>query len=163
MGKTTHKMTKHPLFRRWASMLDRCYNQNSKDFKYYGDRGIKVFGDWRNDFLAFYDYVMSLENAMNPGLTIDRIDNNGNYEVGNIQWGTRRDQVLNRRLPINNKSGYKGVSFTKGSYKSAIKINGEVIYLGTFKTATEAVKVRDEYIIEHELFEYPLQTVKEKS
>ena len=158
MGRSTHKKTHHPLFRRWASILDRCSNPNSKDYPYYGGRGITVCDEWKNDFMKFYHHVLTLPNAMKEGYTIDRIRNNENYKPGNVRWATRRDQMLNRRKQKNNTTGFIGVSPTKEKrYKSVIKVSGEIIYIGVFDTPKEAAIARDKYIIENDLSEYKLQ------
>lgn len=85
----THKLREHPLYKVWDSIKQRCLNKNSNIYRYYGLRGIKVNGKWENNFLAFYNW--SIKNGWSKGLTIDRINNNGNYEPANCQWLTRSD------------------------------------------------------------------------
>jgi hypothetical protein len=71
----------------WKKMIQRCGNESSKDFARYGARGIRVCGEWRHDFVAFRNWALPHGYADN--LTIDRINNDGNYEPGNCQWLTR--------------------------------------------------------------------------
>lgn len=81
----------------WGSMKQRCLNANNKGFKNYGGRGIKVCDEWKNSFQAFYDYVSKLPHFGEKGYSLDRINNDGNYEPGNVRWATRKEQSNNRR------------------------------------------------------------------
>lgn len=91
----THRLTSTKLYRAWASMKDRCYNTNAVEYKRYGSRGIKVCDEWRNNFEAFYGWAMA--NGYEDGLSIDRIDVNGNYEPNNCRWVDMKTQGRNRR------------------------------------------------------------------
>ena len=75
-------------------MKGRCYNPNNNRYKYYGGRGITVCDEWKNDFMAFYDW--SITHGWKEGLTIDRIDVNGNYCPENCRWIPLSDQMGNR-------------------------------------------------------------------
>ena len=98
--RLTHGMKHTKDYYRWSSMKDRCHNPNCKGFKDYGGRGIKVCDEWYQDFQSYYDYVSKLPHYGEEGYSLDRIDNDGNYEPGNVRWATRRNQNLNRRDSI---------------------------------------------------------------
>jgi len=150
-------LSKHPLYRHWAHMMTRCSNPNHSDYKYYGGRGISVYRGWIKDPQAYIDYIQSLDNFQVEGYnTIDRIDNDGNYEPGNIRWATHSMQVQNNSAP-KSKTGYVGVYEKKKSpncvrYRADLYINGKRKILGhNFRTAKEAAIARDEFIIENGL------------
>jgi hypothetical protein len=85
-------------YRTWDAMKERCYNPKCKQFKNYGGRGIKVCDEWLHSFENFLAYLKA--NKMYPkpvGMSIDRIDNDGNYEPGNIRWATQSQQNCNQR------------------------------------------------------------------
>ncbi len=81
-----------PTYQSWYNMKRRCQDSNHKYYKYYGGRGIKVCERWR-DFVNF----LSDMGEKPEGLTLDRINNDGNYEPGNCRWATRKEQNQNQR------------------------------------------------------------------
>ena len=85
----------HPLYWVWNSMRDRCNNPNDPAYKNYGGRGIKVCKRWTHNFAAF---LSDVGERPHPKLTIDRINNNGNYTPKNVKWSTRKEQLANRRI-----------------------------------------------------------------
>jgi hypothetical protein len=85
-------------YKTWAHMVQRCTNPKHKSFKDYGGRGIKVCKEWLHSFGNFLAYLKA--NNMYPkpaGTSIDRPNNDGHYEPGNIRWATKSQQNYNQR------------------------------------------------------------------
>ena len=92
-GRTFFITTDHPLYKLRDRMKRRCYNAKKQDFKYYQGKGIKICDEWLNSPRSFYQWC--LENFWEQGLTIDRIDSNGNYEPNNCRFVTLAQNSLN--------------------------------------------------------------------
>ena len=90
-----HGLSNHRLFKIWTSMKTRCYNKNATNYERYGARGISICDEWNNDFMKFYNW--SINNGYSDNLTIDRVNNNGNYEPSNCRWATVKEQNSNKR------------------------------------------------------------------
>ena len=94
MTRLTHGYTGTRTFKSWDSMKQRCFNPNSKDYASYGGRGVTVCADWINDFPRF----LSDMGERPEGCSLDRIDNNGNYEPSNCRWADAVEQQRNTRV-----------------------------------------------------------------
>ena len=137
----THGMCQSSEYIIWQNMKDRCHNPNNKSYDQYGMRGITVCDEWLSGFEGFYRDMGDRPSSKH---SIDRIDNDGNYELGNCQWATSTEQARNKRLNPRNKSGAHGVfELKKGEiWTAAITVNYKQIYLGQFDSFDKAAKAR---------------------
>lgn len=101
--KKTHGDTGTKLHRAWKDIKARCNNPNYKSYIRYGGRGIKVCNEWEISYDRFKEW--SLKNGFSESLTIDRINNNGNYEPSNCRWTTWSVQNKNKNFKIYNVNG----------------------------------------------------------
>ncbi len=143
----THGESGTRLYKIWHGMHDRCYNQDTSSYSRYGGRGITIAdSSWYSDFDSFKRW--SLRNGYSDSLTIDRINNDGNYEPSNCRWADKTTQNNNRGVLRSNTTGYNGVKFSgnKSRFIASISINRRTKHIGTFDSAEEAVIARDAYI-----------------
>jgi len=101
MSRGSHGMTESPEYLAWSNMRARCHYPRDKKFANYGGRGIRVCDRWLK---AFANFFADMGPRPTPGHSLDRIDNDGNYEPGNCRWATREVQA-------NNKSTSRRISF----------------------------------------------------
>lgn len=115
-NNTKHGYAKHPLYKTHSRMIDRCYNPNAKHYDRYGGRGITVCDEWLNhgedDFTGLINFIDWAENnGYSPLLSLDRINNDGNYCPENCRWATSKEQ--NNNTSANHYIQYNNDIFTK--------------------------------------------------
>ena len=109
-NRSTHGLSKTKTHNEWCGMKQRCYNPKSKRYEHYGGRGIQVCDSWKNDFTKFHNDVAKLPHFNEPGYTLDRINNDGDYEPMNVRWANDVIQQNNKRT--NHRLTYNGETHT---------------------------------------------------
>jgi hypothetical protein len=110
---TKHNMSNSRLYRIWVGMKNRCCREDDPHYSGYGGRGISICADWL-DSKKFFDWA--LRYGYDDALSIERIDNNGNYEPSNCRWATVFEQANNRRT--NKRYAYSGRTLTLAEWSS---------------------------------------------
>ncbi|KFD40432.1 hypothetical protein DK28_0206485 [Peptococcaceae bacterium SCADC1_2_3] len=132
--KTTHGLSggrgkPTRLYKTWTAMRYRCNKPKNAYYSNYGGRGIKVCEEWNNDYKNFHDWATA--NGYKEGLSIDRINNDGNYEPDNCRWATPAEQALNKRT--NRLLTFNGETKTTIEWAEKIKINENTLRKRLFK------------------------------
>lgn len=114
----THGMTNTPVYFCWRNMINRCLNYKVDSYRSHGARGVRVSSDWRHSFAKFYE---DFGKYYRPGMTIDRINNDGNYCKDNCRWATKKQQSRNKRR--NRVIEFKGERKTLVEWSEVLGIN----------------------------------------
>jgi hypothetical protein len=140
--RRTHGMTNTPTYKIWCGMVKRCENPKDKAYPNYGGRGIKVCERWHK----FENFLADIGERPSDEHSINRIDNDGDYRPGNVEWiDDGRAQTRNRRKQRNSTSQYRGVDWHEhtGSWRARITIDGKLRDLGGFDTEEDAARAYD--------------------
>jgi len=129
-----HGQSKSHLYNVWRHMIYRCEKPSLANYKYYGERGIRVCDEWHY-FDTFQAWAAA--NGYKRGLSIDRIDNDGNYEPSNCRWVDSKTQGRNKRYR-QGASGICGVVPFRDRCMARLYRGGKQIYIGLFPTAEAA-------------------------
>lgn len=116
-------ITRNPLHNTWEAMKARCSNKNNHAYKDYGGRGIKVCARWKDSFKNFLEDM----GERPDGGSLDRIDNDGNYETSNCRWATKKQQGRNRRT--NKNITINSVTKCVTEWAEQLKISPFLIFL----------------------------------
>ena len=163
-GATLNSVTggneNHPLYARWLSMRQRCLNTSTTNYNRYGGRGITIAEDLL-DFKDYTEYISSLPNYSEQLLTthqVDRINNNGNYEKGNLRLTTRNVQIANQGTNSRGCNMYKGVNWNKHFQRwvARIDLNHKCLFSKSCLTELDALQARNDFIKQHKL-PHPIQ------
>jgi len=95
----THGLSNHPLYESWTAMRDRCSSTRPEKARCYAERGISICDRWSDPAI----FIADIERLIGPkpqGMTLDRINNDGNYEPGNVRWATYAEQNFNTRRSL---------------------------------------------------------------
>lgn len=142
------KFNNHPLYQTYHGIKQRCYNTNDENYKNYGERGISMCEEWLNNKNGIRNFIKwSEENGYMPnkGLSIDRKDNDGNYEPNNCRYVTQDIQLLNRRNPKKNTINYEEsrMELFNDLYLISLYFNGHLYPVGTFLNKDDAIKAKN--------------------
>lgn len=122
-NNATHGMKRTPEYRSWIAMKTRCLNKHAGNYQDYGGRGISIFPEWIVSFEAFFAHMGPKPSQ---DMSIERIDVNGNYEPGNVKWGTLEEQNNNRR--DNRRMTAFGETMTISQWARRFGLKSHIIY-----------------------------------
>lgn len=139
-------MRSNALYHTFFSMKQRCNNPNSRYYRDYGSRGIKVCTRWSGDD-GFDNFLEDMGRKLKKSDSLDRIDNNGNYEPSNCRWATKHQQSANRRS--NNE--FVGVSYDKsrGKWVASLLLDGNHVLHKRYDTKQNAIDARKRAVKEY--------------
>lgn len=150
-SRKTHGMSNTRTYQIHEGMLRRCNCPQQLGYENYGGRGIEVCPEWNPLRGGSFENFFSDMGEAPAGMSLDRIDFNGNYTKDNCRWATNSVQGYNKRLDPNNTSGKSGVSFytSQGMWSAEIHVNNAHIRLGMFAKFEDAVIAREEAEIKY--------------
>jgi len=154
-NKSSYKegITDNKYYTIWVNIKNRCYSESASVYNRYGGRGIRMSEEFLNDSVKFCNYLKILPDNDRKNYSLDRVNNDGNYERGNLRFTDKSTQTINRRKFTSNTSGFTGVHFCTKTrkWKSEIGFNKKTICLGSYSCKYEALEARNSYIMENNL------------
>lgn len=149
------------LYNLWTGMKNRCYTRSSERWESHGGRGIIVCDEWKHSSETFMRWALNNGYSETPSgqrntrYTLDRVDNDGNYEPENCRITDTKVQGFNRQvLQRNNTTGYRGVNYSKSHGKFAAMVTTKkdgTLFCEYFDSSLIAALVREHYLEEHDL------------
>lgn len=142
--RTTHGMSKSPENQVWRDMKQRCNNPRIKNYARYGGRGMQVCERWTK----FENFFEDMGKRPTAEYSIDRINNEGDYEPDNCRWATREQQAHNTRLTV--EAGVvKNPRSSVKPWRVQISVGNRTIHVGCYITKNEAIKARKQAELTH--------------
>lgn len=131
-----------PEYAIWKAMRQRCLNPNDKRYCDWGGRGIRVCDQW-SDFGVF---IADVGFRPSPIYSLDRVDNNGHYEPGNVRWALGSEQNLNKRKYKSNPNGLRNITLAGSKFWVQIRRGGDRVFNARLSTLELAVVARDDFL-----------------
>lgn len=150
------------LYNVWRNIKYRCTSKTCKVYKHYGGRGITMCNEWKNDYNSFYEWAIT--NGYKRGLSIDRIDVNGNYEPSNCRWATQKQQSNNTRKNVYLNIDGEKLTITQLAEKKGIPLSTLYNRLSRGMNIEEALNTgsrRSKYITKKYIYKGKEFTLKE--
>ncbi len=145
---TTHGLSGHKLYDTWNEMLSRCSNPKNNDYPNYGGRGIKVCARWKCPVEGIKSFIEDVGERP-EGMTLDRVDVDGDYMPENCRWATAREQMLNTRVNLSISNVYRD----RGRWKALFQLENKQHYVGMFPTQAAAKEGLDLALKEIEIYD----------
>jgi hypothetical protein len=139
---TTHGKCNSREYQSWQNMKRRCSDISNEAYANYGARGI-TYHESFEQFDGFFEYL----GVCPEGYSLDRIDNDGNYEPGNVRWASRSTQNANQRKRNGTESKFRGVSKTPHGWKASITFDQHSHHIGYYLIEEEAALAFDDYVL----------------
>jgi hypothetical protein len=147
MNKNTvrqgYRIVEQPGYSTYTGMKQRCSDINSAHYHRYGGRGIEICDRWKQRG-GFWNFIEDMGDRPSKYHTVERIDNDGNYEPSNCRWATYKEQCENRRTRIDNKVGISGINYDKTNKRWVVRKtdrHGKRVCLGYFRKLDDAKQV----------------------